>query len=222
MSPERPWPEPRHQGVEEERARRFGKWLVLTNTEDSRTDASFFPFLLFLRRKETQARVPAGSPSRGGDVSICVWHKPTELAHSFLFCSCVYSCLYDPLNCISFHTFSQQLSSFSLCSSSLISLPYWSIQLHISLWKSTATLQRRPDRLVHNNNNNSSVARITWTTVMTGWLCGSHVVIVGYRLCGVVRVVAAPFEFVKMSRYRRLTGLIRLNTQPNLIYSPAT
>ena len=51
---------------------------------------------------------------------LCFWHKPTELAHSFLFCSCVYFCLYDPFNCISFHKFSRQLSVFSLCSSGLI------------------------------------------------------------------------------------------------------
>ena len=34
--------------------------------------------------------VPSDSPSRGGDVTGYVWHKPTELAHYFLFCSCVY------------------------------------------------------------------------------------------------------------------------------------
>ena len=51
----------------------------------------------------------------------CRWHKPTELAHSFLFCSCVCSCLYGPFNCILFHKFSRQLSVFSLCSSGLIS-----------------------------------------------------------------------------------------------------
>ena len=52
---------------------------------------------------------------------LCFWHKPTELAHSFLFCSCVCFCLYGPLNCFSFHKFSWQLSVFSLCSSGLIS-----------------------------------------------------------------------------------------------------
>ena len=52
---------------------------------------------------------------------LCLWHKPTKLAHSFLFCSCVCFCLYGPFNCISFHKFSWQLSAFSLCSSGLIS-----------------------------------------------------------------------------------------------------
>ena len=57
--------------------------------------------------------IPAGSPSRDGD------DKLTELAHSFLFCSCVFFCLYSPFNCISFHKSFRQLSAFSLCSSGL-------------------------------------------------------------------------------------------------------
>ena len=66
-------------------------------------------------------RVPTGLPSRGGDITVYVWHKPAELVHSFLLCSCVYFCLCGPFNCISFHKFSQQLSAFSFCSSGLIS-----------------------------------------------------------------------------------------------------
>ena len=56
-----------------------------------------------------------------GCCSLCLWHESTELAHSFLFCSCVYFCLYDPFNCISFHKFSRHLADFSLLSSGLIS-----------------------------------------------------------------------------------------------------
>ena len=103
--------------------------------------------------------VPAGSPSRGGDVTVFVWNKPTELAHCFLFRYCICFCLYDPFNYNLFHKFSLQLSLFSLCSSGLVSaslvlstvfhsinspdnspfshsvlpvfsLPYWSFQLH--------------------------------------------------------------------------------------------
>ena len=60
--------------------------------------------------------------SLGGEVAVYVWHKSTELAHSFfLFCSCVCFCLYGPFNCISFHKLSQRFSAFSLCSSGLIS-----------------------------------------------------------------------------------------------------
>ena len=53
--------------------------------------------------------------------SVCFRHKPTEPAHSFVFCSCVYFCLYGLFNRISFHKFSWQLSASSLCSSGLIS-----------------------------------------------------------------------------------------------------
>ena len=48
------------------------------------------------------------SPPRGltftwwGYSGLCQRHKPTELAHSFLFCSYVYFSLDDPFNCISF------------------------------------------------------------------------------------------------------------------------
>ena len=57
-----------------------------------------------------------------GHCGLHFWYKPTELAQSFFFCSFVYFlCLHDPFNCISFHKFSRQLSSFSLCSSSLVS-----------------------------------------------------------------------------------------------------
>ena len=64
--------------------------------------------------------IPVGSPSCGRHVTVYVWHNPVELAHPFLFCSCVYFCLYGPFNCISFHKFSWQLSTFSLCFSCLI------------------------------------------------------------------------------------------------------
>ena len=52
---------------------------------------------------------------------LCLRHKLTELAHSFLFCSCVCFCLYGPFNFISFLEFSRQLSVFSLCPSGHIS-----------------------------------------------------------------------------------------------------
>ena len=59
--------------------------------------------------------------TRWGCCGLCLWHEPTELAHFFLFCSCVCFCLYCPFSCISFHKFSWQLSAFSLFSSGLIS-----------------------------------------------------------------------------------------------------
>ena len=99
--------------------------------------------------------VPAGSPSRGGELVnwcfepsqpqrmtarltwwgcyvLCPSHKPTELAQSFFFRSCFCFCLYGPFNCNSFHKFSRQLSAFLLCSSGLI-LPYWSLFMNVSL-----------------------------------------------------------------------------------------
>ena len=62
-------------------------------------------------------RVPTCLPSRGGDVMVYAFDIKW-----LLFCSCACLCLYGPFNCISFHEFSQQLSAFSLCSSSLISV----------------------------------------------------------------------------------------------------
>ena len=70
--------------------------------------------------------VPAGSPSRGGDVAVYVFdiHQPsllTPLKKKKKICSCIYFCLYGAFNCILLHKFSQQLSAFSLGSSGLIS-----------------------------------------------------------------------------------------------------
>ena len=67
-------------------------------------------------------------------------HWPAELAHSFLFCSCVYFCLYGSFNCISFHKFSRQLSAFSLYSSSPISALLVLSVMYISLGKSPSSL----------------------------------------------------------------------------------
>ena len=59
-------------------------------------------------------RVPAGLAfTWWGCYSLRLWHKATELAHSSLFCFCIYFCLYGPFNCIStFHRCSRQLSVF--------------------------------------------------------------------------------------------------------------
>ena len=51
---------------------------------------------------------------------LCPRHKPAGLAHYILFCACVCFCHHGPFNCISFHKFSWQLSTFSLCSSGLV------------------------------------------------------------------------------------------------------
>ena len=64
--------------------------------------------------------VLVASPPHGGDVMVYVWHKPTELAHSFLFCShvsvsvCValqlYFMLYIPPTTLPFLTVPMVLS----------------------------------------------------------------------------------------------------------------
>ena len=78
--------------------------------------------LCFLRTCVYYSKVPAGFPSRGEDVAVYVFHiKPTGLAHSFLYCSSGYICLYGPFNCISFQKFFRKLSAFSHCSSGFIS-----------------------------------------------------------------------------------------------------
>ena len=57
-----------------------------------------------------------------GCCGVCFWHKPTEIAHSFFFILflCLFLSLW-PFQLLSFQNFSQQLSTFSLCSSSLTS-----------------------------------------------------------------------------------------------------
>ena len=77
--------------------------------------------LMWCLLKSTMNSVSAGSPSHGGDVTVYVWHKPTKLAHSFLFFSCVCFCLYGPFNCISFHIFSWQLCFLTLFFQSYLS-----------------------------------------------------------------------------------------------------
>ena len=56
-----------------------------------------------------------------------------------LIWSCVCFCLYGPFNCIPFHKLSRQLP-FSDSDLPVLSLPYWSFQLCISLWKSPSAL----------------------------------------------------------------------------------
>ena len=65
-------------------------------TDPITLDTALYRKLMALRHVDVSVghmalilKVPAGSPSRGGDVTVYVWHKPTELAHSVLFCSCV-------------------------------------------------------------------------------------------------------------------------------------
>ena len=61
------------------------------------------------------------SPSRGGDVKVCVFDiNQPSLPSPFTLFFCLFLS-HGPFTCMPFHEFSRQLSAFSLCSSSLIS-----------------------------------------------------------------------------------------------------
>ena len=85
--------------------------------------------------------VPSGSPSRGGDVKVCVldMNQPSLPTLFNLFLCLLLS--YGPFTCISFHKFFRQLSVFSLCSPSLISA---SLVLSTIFSKSLLEWFRRP------------------------------------------------------------------------------
>ena len=79
--------------------------------------------------------VPAGSPSRGGDVKVCVLDiNQPSLPTPFTLFLCLFRS-YGPFTCISFRKFSRQLSVFSLYSPSLISasLVLWTIYLFLKV-----------------------------------------------------------------------------------------
>ena len=77
-------------------------------------DWSFFFFIFFFSSS-------SGSPSRGGGNGLSPRYNPTELAHSFLFCSCVCFCLMA-LSTV-FHSINapENFPALSLCSAGLIS-----------------------------------------------------------------------------------------------------
>ena len=120
-----------------------GVYFVVTMNRKHGQAACDVAYLLHQRCKSWEFAnrvVPAGSPALGGDVAFQVfWHKPTELAHPCLFCSCDYFCLYGPFNCISFHKFSRRLSVFLLCSSGLNSA-LLVLSIYVSLWKYPSAL----------------------------------------------------------------------------------
>ena len=93
-------------------------------------DYIWFPFLL----------VPAGSPTRGGDVAVYVFDVnqpslPTPF-HSVLASISVFMALSTVFHSINF----PDNSPFSDSVLQVLSLPYWSFQLHISLGKSPSAL----------------------------------------------------------------------------------
>ena len=69
-----------------------------------------------------------------GCYGLCQRCKPTELAHSFSFRSCIYFCLMARSTV--FHSLNfPDNCPFSHSVLPVFSLPYWFFQLYISLWK---------------------------------------------------------------------------------------
>ena len=84
-------------------------------------------------------RVLASSYSRGGDVTVSVKiiNQPS-LPSPFLLFLCLFLS-YGPFNYISFQV-SPENSPFSHSVLPVLSLPNWSFQLNVSLWKSSSAL----------------------------------------------------------------------------------
>ena len=81
----------------------FSRWLGQLKQNWSLLHHDWFHF------KSVGAVRPRGLTfTLWGCYRLCFWYKPTELTHSFLFCSCVCFCLYGPFNSISFHEFFRQ------------------------------------------------------------------------------------------------------------------
>ena len=74
-----------------------------------------------------------------GCYGLCLWHKPTELAHPF-YSVLVSISVFKALSTV-FHSMnSPDNSPFSHSVLPVLSLPYWSFKLYISLWKSPSAL----------------------------------------------------------------------------------
>ena len=76
-----------------------------------------------------------GSPSRGGDVTVYVLHKPTELAHSFFFLNSVLVSIsvFMALSTVFYSMNSPDDSALSSSVLLVLFLLYWSFQLFITL-----------------------------------------------------------------------------------------
>ena len=133
-----------------------------------------------------------------GMLRLCLWPKPTELAHSFFFCSSVCFCLYGPFKCkcISFHKFSPQLSVFLLCSfnfiSALLVLSTSRLRMKVSLSPDTIPgVWLGPKHQFRNHLFKTQLSRVPVTTEMLEmfflkyiWMYHSntHFWVTGYRI----------------------------------------
>ena len=75
-----------------------------------------------------------------GCYGLCLWHKPTKLTHPFLFCSCVSISVFMALSTVFRFINSPYNSPFSDSVLLVLSLPYWSFEVYVSLWKSPSAL----------------------------------------------------------------------------------
>ena len=132
-----PWLQSGHPSI-----RAFGIKTVKFFCWVSLGDQRVFVYLAS-RKLRSLPLVPAGSPSRGGNVAVYVFDlsQPSLPTPFFLFefCSCVYFWLYGPFNYILFHT-SPDNSPLSHSVLLILFLPYGSFQLYICLWKSPSAL----------------------------------------------------------------------------------
>ena len=95
--------------------------------------------LLLMSDITKRACVPAGSPLRGGGVTVYVWHNQPRLPTPF--CSVLVSISVFMALSTLFHSInSPDNSLFSHSVLLVLILPYWSFQLYIFLWKSPSAL----------------------------------------------------------------------------------
>ena len=92
-------------------------------------------------RKFLFSVVPAGSPSRGGDVLVyCFDVNQLSLPIPFFYSVLVSVSVFMALSTV-FHSINSPAnSSFSRSVLQVLSLSYWSFQLYVSLWKSPSAL----------------------------------------------------------------------------------
>ena len=105
-------------------------------TVKSKSDFTGDWMYLYKPSRLTPVVVPAGSPSRGGDVVVYFRHKPTELGHFFFFLFCPYVLsvsVFMALSTVFHFIISPDNSPLSDSVFPVLILPFWSFQLFIAL-----------------------------------------------------------------------------------------
>ena len=113
-----------------------------------------------------------------GCCGLSLWHKPSELAHYFWFCSCIRFCLYVTfIWYFSFHKVSRQLFAFPFCSSGLIYallLVLSIIDLFMKVPLSRDILLCGWQVLKHQETNNIRWHSVTCSTISSAHVQKSH------------------------------------------------